>query len=136
MEKIKSNCIQPNLRKLLSFATSEENIEREYELYMESPVRALYGYYLEDEIVGCIGVEFLGHECCEIKHIAVAPNYREKGMGREMIDFIKDKYSLSVISAETDKDAVNFYKNCGFKIKSLGEKHPGVERFECTLKNK
>ncbi len=31
MKKIESNCIYPNLRNFLSFATSEKNIEREYE---------------------------------------------------------------------------------------------------------
>lgn len=133
MKEIKSTSIQPNVRELLSFATSEKNVEKEYELYMQSPVRELYGYDLESEFAGCIGIEFLSPKCCEIKHIAVSPNHREVGIGSKMISFILEKYSLSFMFAETDKDAVNFYKNYGFKITSLGEKYPGVERFRCIL---
>jgi len=48
-----------------------------------------------------------------------------------MIDFIIEKHSLSMISTETDQDAVNFYNKIGFSITSLGEKYPGVERFWC-----
>lgn len=136
MREIKLNSFQPNLRKLLSFATSEKNVEREYKLYIQSPVRELYGYEFGDDIIGCIGIELLGPKRCEIKHIAVSPNHRGKGIGSKMISFIKDKYSLSFISAETDKDAVIFYKNYGFKITSLGEKYPGVERFQCILESK
>ncbi|WP_268921683.1 hypothetical protein [Metabacillus sediminilitoris] len=39
-----------------------------------------------------------------------------------------------MITAETDKEAVVFYRNYGFKITSLGEKYPGVERFLCEYK--
>lgn len=134
MKEIKSTTIQPKVRELLSFATSENNVDKEYELYMESPVRALYGYDLESEVAGCIGIEFLSPKHCEIKHIAVSPSHRGKGIGRKMISFIWEEYALSFMFAETDKDAVNFYKNYGFKITSLGEKYPGVERFQCMLR--
>jgi N-acetylglutamate synthase-like GNAT family acetyltransferase len=136
MKEIKSGSIQPNVRELLSYATSEKNIEREYKQYIQSPARQLYGYDFENTVVGCIGVEFSSPKCCEIKHIAVSPNHRGEGIGSKMINFIWDQYSLSFMSAETDRDAVNFYKNYGFKIKSLGEKYPGVERFQCILESK
>jgi ribosomal protein S18 acetylase RimI-like enzyme len=35
--------------------------------------------------------------------------------------------------AETDEEAVEFYRNIGFSIQSLGEKYPGVDRFKCTF---
>ena len=135
MKEIKSTSIQPNVREFLSFATSEKNVEKEYELYIQSPVRKLYGYDLENEVVGCIGIEFSSPKRCEIKHIAVSPDYRGVGIGSKMISFTLKKYSLSFMFAETDKDAVDFYKNYGFKVTSLGEKYPGVERFQCILKS-
>ncbi|WP_062050510.1 GNAT family N-acetyltransferase [Bacillus sp. JCM 19034] len=136
MKVIKTTSIQSNVRHLLSFATSEKNIEREYELYIYSPVRELYGYDIGGKVVGCIGLEFSSSKHCEIKHIAVSPSHREEGIGRKMISFICEKYSISLLTAETDNDAVNFYKNIGFKITSLGEKYPGVERFLCSLECK
>lgn len=99
-------------------------------------IRRLHGYDFEDDVIGCIGIEFFGSKHCEIKHIAVSINHRGEGIGSKMISFIKDKYSLSFISAETDKNTVNFYKNYGFKIISLGEKYPGGERFHCILINR
>lgn len=35
------------------------------------------------------------------------------------------------VIAETDDEAVDFYRNIGFEVHSLGEKYPGVERFRC-----
>ena len=45
-------------------------------------------------------------------------------------------HQLTYIEAETDKEAVEFYKKIGFQVKSLGEKYPGIERFHLCFKNK
>jgi N-acetylglutamate synthase-like GNAT family acetyltransferase len=134
MKEINSKIIHPSIRRLLSYATSEDKIDQEYEKYIQSLKRKLYGFEFEGEIVGCIGIEFISSNDCEIKHIAVSLTQRGKGIGSKMIKFVCDKHSLSFISAETDKDAVDFYRNYGFEITSLGEKYPGVERFLCVYK--
>jgi ribosomal protein S18 acetylase RimI-like enzyme len=59
---------------------------------------------------------------------------RGEGLGRRLINEILSLQGGSTIQAETDKDAVNFYRSCGFEVKSLGELYPGVERFVCTKK--
>ncbi|WP_268766649.1 hypothetical protein [Lysinibacillus macroides] len=41
MKKINVNPTQADIRKLLSLATLDKNIEHEYGLYMQSPVREL-----------------------------------------------------------------------------------------------
>jgi len=46
-----------------------------------------------------------------------------------MINFMENEYTSIV--AETDHEAVDFYRRYGFFITSLGEKYPGVERFLC-----
>ncbi|WP_113928902.1 GNAT family N-acetyltransferase [Bacillus sp. P14.5] len=135
MEVVKSMEIHHNMWNLLSFATSEKNINQEYNSYIKLPTKKLYSYFLGDESVGCIGIELFSQRRCEIKHIAVSPKHRNKSVGSKMINFILDKYSFATVLAETDSDAVNFYKNYGFKITSLGEKYPGVERFQCTFIN-
>jgi len=48
MKKINVNPIQADIRKLLPFATLDKNIEHEYGLYMQSPIRELYGRYLKE----------------------------------------------------------------------------------------
>ncbi|CAN7290583.1 GNAT family N-acetyltransferase [Rossellomorea sp. LjRoot5] len=130
MEEIKTKSIHPDIKKLLSFATSVEKVEEEYDQYIHSTERKLYGFTSGDELVGCIGVEFLDEGVWEIKHLAVIPKHRGKGIGHKMIDSI---VHCAMITAETDQDAVIFYKKIGFEITSLGEKYPGVERFRCVM---
>ena len=50
-----------------------------------------------------------------------------------MIDHLRSRYPGCCFIAETDRDAVDFYRSCGFTIESLGEKYPRIERFLCTL---
>lgn len=133
MKLIQSSKIQPEVKTLLSYATSEKKVDREYPLYIENPERVLYGYTIEQDLVGCIGIVKGEANRCEIKHIAVSPAYRGKGIGREMIRYVEEHHAFSSIYAETDQEAVLFYKNLGFHITSLGEKYPGVERFGCLL---
>ncbi|MBX8945529.1 MULTISPECIES: GNAT family N-acetyltransferase [Lysinibacillus] len=133
MKMIHSSKIHPEVKTLLSYATSEKKVEKEYSLYIACPERLLYGYTFEQDIVGCIGIVKREANQCEIKHIAVSPAYRGKGIGREMIRYVEEHHVFSSIYAETDQDAVIFYKNNGFHITSLGEKYPGVERFGCLL---
>jgi ribosomal protein S18 acetylase RimI-like enzyme len=40
---------------------------------------------------------------------------------------------LGTLEAETDSEALAFYRRIGFRVESLGEKYPGVERFRCVL---
>ncbi|MCR2823625.1 GNAT family N-acetyltransferase [Lederbergia panacisoli] len=81
---------------------------------------------------GCIGIEIINSKECVIRHIAVSSEQRGKGFGSKMINFLSEQYPF--ISAETDKDAVDFYRKYGFIITNLGEKDPGVERFLCEYR--
>ncbi|QYR19324.1 GNAT family N-acetyltransferase [Paenibacillus sp. sptzw28] len=110
----------------------DERIEKELNKYMESDSRELLGYINNNELVGLIGVVYESIEKVELKHIAVKAGYRGNGIGSYMLnEFIQTRKTVR-IKAETDKDAVGFYRKFGFAIMSLGEKYPGVERFECV----
>ncbi|MBU7592849.1 GNAT family N-acetyltransferase [Metabacillus halosaccharovorans] len=129
---INSKIIHPFVRELLAIATSDFKVDLEYQIYLNSFNRELFGFELQGEIIGCIGIENIGFNECVIKHIAVSPVHREKGIGSKMIDYLSEEYIL--IIAETDKDVIDFYRKYGFSITSLGEKYPGVERFLCEYK--
>ena len=101
-----------------------------YKEYLESADRQLFSCILNNQLVGCIGIERNGKRCT-IKHIAVVPESRGKGVGSGMIKFLLINNAIEQISAETDKEAVAFYRKFGFSVSSLGEKYPGVERFHC-----
>ena len=85
-------------------------------------------------VVGIIVVKALTAASFEILSIAVESAFRGKGVGSKLISSFIENFSCGEIHAETDDAAVGFYRNLGFKIKSLGEKYPGIIRYICTLK--
>ncbi|HHK5535934.1 TPA: GNAT family N-acetyltransferase [Bacillus mobilis] len=91
------------------------------------------GTFYKYEEKACIGIEIIGANKARICHIAVVPQYRYKGIALQMIKEVLRLHQLTYVEAETDKEAVEFYKKIGFQVKSLGEKYPGVERFQCYL---
>ena len=86
-----------------------------------------------DGTLGLIGFEARSNDEALIRHIAVDPSGQRRGIGRLMITAAVEELGYKTLSAETDADAVEFYSSCGFRIESLGEKYPGVERFNCTF---
>lgn len=90
----------------------------------------LYGYEEHGEIIGIIGFRQEENSIL-ITHMAIKPAYRRMGYGRGLILELIVSMKPTRIIAETDEEAVEFYRNIGFVIKSLGEKYLDVERFQC-----
>ena len=60
-----------------------------------------------------------GGGACEIKNLAVVPQYQRRGYGRKMIEFVRARYGrrcrrLLVGTGECPL-TMSFYKNCGFR---------------------
>lgn len=91
----------------------------------------LFASYRDGKLVGVIGIDAPAEDVEVITQIAVARASRQMGIGRAMIDDAMRDLSFRVLQAETDDDAVGFYRSCGFQVRSLGEKYPGVERYLC-----
>lgn len=90
-------------------------------------------YTVNREIVGSLVIKTI-EDTAEIIAIATKSNKRKMGIGTAMISaYVENNKNIRILTAETDWEAVDFYKNYGFNILSLGEKYPGVERFHCTL---
>lgn len=136
MKEITSPAVSSAIKKLLSYATLEEKVDEEYKKYVCLPSRKLYSMEVNEETVSCIGVEFLNSKEAVIKHIAVLPRERGRGIGSSMINFLCKKHDTNSVFAETDKEAVKFYFKFGFQTTSLGEKYLGIERFLCEFKIK
>ena len=92
------------------------------------------GYEEDCEIIAFLGLESVSKSAARIRGIAVSPHHRGQGVGRELIQAVRLRNPRVTLKAETDHDAVNFYRRCGFEATSLGERYPGVERFECVLR--
>ena len=111
----------------------EEKTDQIVSEYRGNPQQPFLGVEWRGEIVGLIGLALGADGSAVIRHIVVRRDRRGGGIGRGMIAAAARKYALERIYAETDHDAVEFYRKCGFGINSLGEKYPGTERFWCTL---
>jgi ribosomal protein S18 acetylase RimI-like enzyme len=83
--------------------------------------------------IACIGLERKGRDEADITALAVLPEWRRQGIARLLIFGSYEQLALRMLQAETDADAVEFYRATGFAVESLGERHPGVERFRCRL---
>jgi CubicO group peptidase (beta-lactamase class C family) len=83
--------------------------------------------------IACIGLEPGGRDEAEITSLAVLPDWRRQGFARALIFGACEHLGLRAVEAETDGEAVDFYRAIGFAVESLGERFPGVERFRCRL---
>ncbi|WP_241535900.1 GNAT family N-acetyltransferase [Indiicoccus explosivorum] len=117
---------------LLAYAAAENQAAGLFKGYVHRlKGRYLYIAEVENEIRGCIGIWPTEDSDAEILHIAVEPRYRKSGIGAQMISRVQESHQFRRMEAETDEEAVGFYRNCGFRIESLGEKYLDVERFKC-----
>jgi ribosomal protein S18 acetylase RimI-like enzyme len=101
--------------------------------YQNNTHQPLLGVERDGKLVGLIGLKLESENSAVIRHIVVHPQHRRQGVGHAMIIAVCKQFNLNIVSAETDQDAVDFYRRGGFRIKSLGEIYPMTERFLCTL---
>ena len=88
-----------------------------------------YGYFLEDMQVGFVAIEKADDSLYYLEKLAVLPEYRHNGYGRELVQFVLDravetgaeKLSIGIIYEQTVlKD---WYRDIGFR-------ETGTRKFE------
>jgi GNAT superfamily N-acetyltransferase len=109
----------------------EERTESILSSYRDDPSLLLFGVKEAGVLIGLIGLLPRSPSAAAIRHIVVRRENRGRGIGRRMIAAVCQEFSLTSLEAETDDDSVNFYRQCGFAIESLGEIYPGVGRYRC-----
>ena len=95
----------------------------------------IFACFEQDKIVGIMVVSFKEQKNIEIIGIAVDVSARGKGIGSYMINQVINNYGLLSVYAETDNDAVGFYRKNGFNIMEFSETYDGatVVRYKCEL---
>jgi len=89
---------------------------------------------INNSICGTIILKQIIDKEYEIVNIATDPSFRKQGVASKLVSFATDYLKCGLVKAETDDDAVGFYRKYGFQIESLGKKYPGVVRYICVLK--
>jgi len=99
--------------------------------YASEPDKELHTWLESGRIAGIVALKHLSHSTIRIAQIGVDPSCRGRRIGAGMVEHVEKTYPAAMLEAETDKDAVGFYRALGFAVESLGEKYPGIERFRC-----
>ncbi|MBP2100714.1 GNAT family N-acetyltransferase [Enterococcus rivorum] len=85
------------------------------------------------ELLGIIIIEQKDAQTIIIQGIACELTFRNQGIGRKMVNYIIDICQPTTILAETDDDAIDFYKKLGFNMEMQKEKYPENTRYLCKL---
>ena len=94
---------------------TEERLLNRAKKYQEDENTNIYAYKDNGEYKGIVVFEILNNSAT-ILDIAVKPEHQKCGIGSKLIDFIFNSFNAQNITAETDDDAIGFYKKYGFTV--------------------
>lgn len=113
---------------------TEERLMNRAKKYQEDENANIYAYKHNGEYKGII-VFKIKEQTAEIPDIAVKPEYQGNGIGRRLIDYIFTRFAVNKIIAETDDDAIGFYKKYGFTVTDTKVNHD-TKRYVCEYPRK
>lgn len=133
---VKGIITEPNILRLLApsvFNPTEERLLNRAKKYQEDESTNIY-VYKEDGEYKAIVVFKIANNSAVILDIAVKPEYQGQGIGGKLIDFIFDQFEVDNITAETDDDAIGFYKKYGFTVADTKVEF-NTKRYVCVCEN-
>lgn len=135
---IKSRLQETELSELLSYSVfpDETTLIHTIKEYRSNGNHEIYGYEAEGEVIGVIGVRMSEESILHILHLSVHPDYRSLGYGRGILMEIIELKKPEQLITEIEEESVDFYRNVGFTVVSLGEQSLGIERFQCIYHTK
>ena len=125
---------EPRIREIFALAVgypTPEKLDALATAYAREAFGCAFALFEAGAPLGVIVLERGSAGSARIRYISVAPASQRAGIGRRLMEEVRQRECLNELRAETHVDAVPFYRRCGFEIVSLGELWPGVERFEC-----
>ncbi|MBE5975649.1 GNAT family N-acetyltransferase [Lacrimispora xylanisolvens] len=119
---------------LSQYLPTEEKLNHLAEMYESDANVFSFACNVNGITCGVIILKRLIKDEFEILSIATSPTVRNKGIASKLISFSIKALKCSILKAETDDDAIGFYRKYGFQLVSSEEKYPGTIRYLCTLK--
>ena len=104
------------------------------ERYLSDPAVSVYICTDNGALIGMLVLD-KARDPPEIAGIAVSESSRRKGAGRFMIERVTACEGLDSLYAQTDGDAVGFYRSCGFSVREELKEYPdgAAVRYHCFL---
>jgi len=120
------------------WAPTPEKYRQKTETLLQEKHAGFFALCEGERICGVTAVIFGEEGRAEIAGIAVAQEMRRRGVGSEMLRELRAAYDLQEICAETDGEAVEFYRQNGFEIQAHTEMYGGREcvRYLCRWRKR
>lgn len=99
--------------------------------YAPEQGRLCFGWQREGQVVSALGLQQAGPHG-QITHIGTGLQWSGQGYARALILSVAGHLRLRTVTAETDDDAVDFYRKCGFVV-SETRARGGRRRYHCVL---
>lgn len=114
--------------------TYEKFIQKTTPLLADPDIR-IYGAFQGELLLGIMVVHRTGGDTAEINGIAVRETHRRRRIGSGLIAYVMQHERLKALFAETDDDAVLFYRHCGFETEAFVKTFDGMpfRRYRCIL---
>ena len=118
------------------YMPTQEKFKEKVGHYLRDHAIKIFACYSHNQIVSMMVVSLTEHDRAEIVGIAVDPSHRKQGIGSYMINQVRTNLNISSFYAETDHDAIEFYRKNGFNITEFSEiyKSETVTRYQCELR--
>ncbi|RII35481.1 N-acetyltransferase [Clostridium chromiireducens] len=116
---------------------TEDRLNNRADKYISNQNTVVFSLKNNETYKGIIVLNLSNIKEIIILDIAVLNSIQKSGIGSSLINHCINIFEPNEIIAETDDDAVGFYKKFGFNIQSLGNKYGvGIKRYKCTFKCK
>lgn len=130
---IKEIITGPDILRLLApsvYNPTEERLLNRAKKYQEDKETNVYVYKEDNEYKGIVVFEIVNNSAT-ILDIAVKSKHQGQGIGSKLIDFIFNSFNVDNVIAETDDDAIGFYKKYGFAVAKTETKF-NTKRYICV----
>lgn len=125
----------------LEFQNFDYEINNLQEMYSE-PEGSMFLASINNKFVGVAGIRKFENNICELKRMYVKPEYRNKGIGRKILEYSIEsakKFNYEKMKLDTDdlmQAAIKLYLDFGFEEIPAYRNNPNVcaRYFELKLK--
>lgn len=117
------------------FMPSKEKFNKKMATFLNDKTIKVFACLDQGELKGAVAFSLAETNKIKIVGIAVDLSARNRGIGSFMIRKLMENYSSHSIFAETDNEAVGFYRKNGFIVNECSEIFNGenVIRYKCEL---
>lgn len=128
----------PSVRRLLAMSLHEPtqaDVDALCRFYAQADTpRVVFGVTVGGELVGAVGAVARQAVSCEVLTLTVDERARRRGFARQLVGVAAAALHAEHVVAETDSEAVDFYRACGFTLEAIGEAPSGAPLYRASAR--